>query len=158
MEVIVLAGGFGTRLREQVPAVPKPMGPVAGRPLLEIVLRGIAGKGFHRAILSVGYLAEQISGHFGESFAGMNLVYKVEDVRLGTGGAVRAALARCKDDHAFFFNGDTYLDLEADLINRLWRELSDPIIVTRAVPEVARYGSLCQASADVYFGILHSMP
>jgi D-glycero-alpha-D-manno-heptose 1-phosphate guanylyltransferase len=142
MEAIVLAGGFGTRLRELVPAVPKPMAPVAGRPFLEIVLRGLAGKGFHRAILSVGYLAEQISGHFGESFAGMNLVYEVEDVPLGTGGAVRAALARCKDDHAFVFNGDTYLDLEADLVNRLWRERGDPIIVARAVPDVARYGSL----------------
>jgi D-glycero-alpha-D-manno-heptose 1-phosphate guanylyltransferase len=66
----------------------------------------------------------------------------VEDVPLGTGGAVRAALARCRDDHAFVFNGDTYLDLEADIVNLLWQERGNPIIVARAVPDVARYGSL----------------
>jgi D-glycero-alpha-D-manno-heptose 1-phosphate guanylyltransferase len=142
MEAIVLAGGFGTRLRALVPDVPKPMAPVAGRPFLEIVMRGLAGKGFRRAILSVGYLAEQISGHFGESFAGMALAYEVEDVPLGTGGAVRAALRQCRDDHAFVFNGDTFLDLEADQVERRWRECGNPLIVARAVPDVARYGAL----------------
>jgi D-glycero-alpha-D-manno-heptose 1-phosphate guanylyltransferase len=142
MEAIVLAGGFGTRLRAMVHDVPKPMAPVTGRPFLEIVLRGLASKGFHRTILSVGYLAEQIAGHFGEFFAGMTLLYEVEDVPLGTGGAVRASLARCMGDHAFVFNGDTYLDLEVNLVERCWRERGNPIIVARAVPDVARYGSL----------------
>jgi D-glycero-alpha-D-manno-heptose 1-phosphate guanylyltransferase len=142
MEAIVLAGGFGTRLREFVPGVPKPMAPVAGQPFLEILLRSLSAKGFHRAILSVGYLAEQISGYFGEFFAGMSLVYEVEEAPLGTGGALRSALPRCQADHAFIFNGDTYLDLEAELIERFWQELGNPIIVARGVPDVARYGAL----------------
>lgn len=142
MEAIVLAGGFGRRLRELVPDVPKPMAPVAGRPFLEIVLRDLARKGFRRTILSVGYLAEQIVAHFGESFAGMTLVYEAEEVPLGTGGAVRAALAHCHEDHAFVFNGDTYLDLEVTQVERRWLKSRTPIIVTRAVEDVARYGAM----------------
>ena len=48
MEAIVLAGGFGTRLRQVVPDQPKPMAPIAGRPFLEILLDSLASKGFNR--------------------------------------------------------------------------------------------------------------
>jgi D-glycero-alpha-D-manno-heptose 1-phosphate guanylyltransferase len=142
MEAIVLAGGFGTRLRPLVSDLPKPMAPVAGRPFLEIVLGGLARNGFRRAVLSVGYLAEKIVEHFGGSFDGMSLVYEIEDTPLGTGGAVRAALEQCRGDHAFVFNGDTYLDLEVREAETLWHERGDPIIVARAVPDASRYGAL----------------
>jgi len=69
MEAIVLAGGFGTRLRQVVPDLPKPMAPVAGRPFLEIVLTMLARKGFGRAILSLGHMADKIVSHFGGRFA-----------------------------------------------------------------------------------------
>lgn len=141
-EAIVLAGGFGTRLRELVPDWPKPMAPVAGHPFLEIVLRSLAAKGFSRVVLSLGYMAEKISSHFGDHFAGMALVYVVEDQPLGTGGAVRLALSQCKQEPVFVLNGDTFLDLEADDIERLWLEHRRPIIVAREVPDTARYGRL----------------
>ena len=48
MEAIVLAGGFGTRLREVVPDLPKPMAPVAGRPFLDILLTALARNSFNR--------------------------------------------------------------------------------------------------------------
>ena len=107
MEGIVLAGGFGTRLREVVPDLPKPMAPIAGRPFLEILLSTLARKGFTRVVLSLGFMAEKIITHFGESYAGMHLVYEVESRPLGTGGAIRAALTRFESDHVFIFNGDT---------------------------------------------------
>jgi D-glycero-alpha-D-manno-heptose 1-phosphate guanylyltransferase len=142
MEAIILAGGFGKRLRELVPDVPKPMAPVAGKPFLEIVLNSLAEKGFHRAILSVGFRAEHILGHFGESYSGIKLSYEVEKYPLGTGGAVRAALQQCKNNHVYVFNGDTYLDLEVEQLEQHWREQGNPVIVCRAVPDVARYGAL----------------
>ena len=101
MEGLVLAGGFGTRLREVVPDLPKPMAPIAGRPFLEILLSTLARKGFTRVVLSLGFMAEKIIAHFGESDAGMHLVYEVESRPLGTGGAIRAALTRCESDHIF---------------------------------------------------------
>ena len=149
MEAIVLAGGFGTRLRQVVPDLPKPMAPIAGRPFLEILLGTLAHKGFGRVVLSLGFMAEKISGHFGSRYAGMELQYVVEDQPLGTGGAVRLALTRCTDDHVFVFNGDTFLDLEAAALERQWQSHHRPIIVGREVADTARYGRLLTADGRV---------
>lgn len=142
MEAIVLAGGFGTRLREVVPDLPKPMAPVAGRPFLEILLTALAEKGFSRAVLSLGYMADKVISHFGDRFAGMELLYEVEKSPLGTGGAVRQALTSCRADHVYVFNGDTYLDLEVASVEAHWQKHRVPIIVARDVPDTARYGRL----------------
>jgi len=149
MEAIVLAGGFGTRLRQAVPDLPKPMAPIAGRPFLDILLRSLAGKGFSRVVLSLGYMSDKIIAHFGPSHAGMELVYTVEQSPLGTGGAVRLAMAKCQQDHVFVFNGDTYLDLEIDAVESQWQIRREPIIVGRAVPDTARYGRLATDGARV---------
>ena len=85
-------------------------------------------------------MAEKIIAHFGESYAGMHLVYEVESRPLGTGGAIRAALTRCLSDHIFIFNGDTYLDLEVDELESLWQARHHPVIVVRKVPDTARFG------------------
>ena len=140
MEAIILAGGFGTRLREVVPDLPKPMAPIAGRPFLEILLTALAKKKFTRVILSLGFMADKIISHFGDSFLGMELVYEVESTPLGTGGAIRASLQHCVTDHAVIFNGDTYLDLEVDELEQLWEASHNAIIVVREVPDTARYG------------------
>jgi D-glycero-alpha-D-manno-heptose 1-phosphate guanylyltransferase len=142
MEAIVLAGGFGTRLREVVPDLPKPMAPVAGRPFLEILLASLARKRFTRVVLSLGYMADKIIDHFGHRYLDMDLVYEVEDTPLGTGGAIRAALNRCVDDHAFVFNGDTYLELESDELERRWQATKQAIIVVREVDDTARFGKV----------------
>jgi D-glycero-alpha-D-manno-heptose 1-phosphate guanylyltransferase len=142
MEAIVLAGGFGTRLRMVVPDLPKPMAPVAGKPFLEILLASLAHKGFNRIILSLGFMADKVTAHFGHQFAGMELVYEIENTPLGTGGAVRQALACCHEDHVFVFNGDTYLDLEVADIETYWQKHHVPIIVAREVPDTTRYGRL----------------
>jgi D-glycero-alpha-D-manno-heptose 1-phosphate guanylyltransferase len=118
------------------------MAPVAGRPFLEIVLCSLATKGFTRVVLSLGYMAEKISGHFGTRFAGMDVAYVVEEQPLGTGGAVRLALTQCERAPVFVLNGDTFLDLEAESIERLWLVHRRPIIVAREVPDTTRYGRL----------------
>lgn len=149
MEAIVLAGGLGTRLRQVVADVPKAMAPVAGRPFLEILLTTLAGKGFTRVVLSLGYLSEQIVRHFGDRYADMELVYEIEDTPLGTGGALRAALERCTGEHVFVFNGDTFLDLEVtEVVSQLSRD-AGPIIVARDVPDTSRYGRLDVESGRV---------
>ncbi|MBO7411049.1 MAG: NTP transferase domain-containing protein, partial [Ottowia sp.] len=133
MEAIVLAGGFGTRLRQIVSDVPKPMAPVAGRPFLEILLGSLAQKGFSRAVLSLGFMAEKISGHFGAHFKGLNLSYVVEDAPLGTGGAIRLATTACAQEHVFVFNGDTYLDLQVEQLEQQLQASRLPIVDCRQV-------------------------
>ena len=142
MEAIVLAGGFGTRLRQAVADVPKPMAPVAGRPFLEIVLNSLAQKGFTRVILSLGFMAEKISDYFGTRFVGLDLAYVVEGEPLGTGGATRLAVEACTQNHVFVFNGDTYLDLEVQSLEQQWQANRNPIVVGRQVPDTTRYGRL----------------
>lgn len=140
MEAIILAGGFGARLRQVVSDLPKPMAPIAGRPFLEILLTSLARKRFTRVILSVGFMSEKIVEHFGAQYAGMTLVYEIEREPLGTGGAIRAALTRCLSDHVFVFNGDTYCDLDVDGLERMWQHGHGPIVVVREVSDTSRFG------------------
>lgn len=149
MEAIILAGGFGTRLQSVVSDVPKPMAPVAGRPFLDIVLTSLANGGFKRVVLSLGYLSEKIVDHFGTEFNGIELAYVIEDKPLGTGGAIRLAMDQCQSDHVYIFNGDTYLDLEIDALEAMWQKHQQPIIVSREVPDTARYGRLQVESNQV---------
>ena len=142
MEAIVLAGGYGTRLRSVVPNLPKSMAPIAGKPFLEILLNLLANKGFSRVILSLGFMAETISSHFGNSYSNMELSYVVEQSPMGTGGGVRLAMTQCQEDHAFIFNGDTFLDLEVDAVEKQWQGSQNPIVVGLRVPDTARYGRL----------------
>jgi D-glycero-alpha-D-manno-heptose 1-phosphate guanylyltransferase len=149
VEAVVLAGGLGTRLRKLVSDVPKPMAPVAGRPFLEILLAGLRARGFDRVVLAVGHKANVIINHFGRSFYGLDIDHVVEDSPLGTGGAIRMGLSRCITDHAFVFNGDTYLDLEAAKVEQLWQRHRRPIVVARSVPDTASYGRLLVESGRV---------
>jgi D-glycero-alpha-D-manno-heptose 1-phosphate guanylyltransferase len=149
MEAIVLAGGFGTRLRHVVPDLPKTMAPVSGRPFLEILVATLAAKGFRRLVLSLGYMGEKVVAYFGDSFAGVDLMYEIERTPLGTGGALRRALGRCSADHVFVLNGDTYLDLEAHEVEAQWQRERVPIIIAAEVPDTSRYGRLSMAGKRV---------
>lgn len=142
MEAIVLAGGMGTRLRAVVPDLPKPMAPVAGRPFLEILLAVLSRKGFERVVLSVGFMADVIVHHFGARFLTLRLDYVVEKNPLGTGGGVRLAMEHVAGSHVFVFNGDTFLDLEVNEVERRWQERARPLIVGRQVADTARFGRL----------------
>lgn len=114
---VILAGGLGTRLRDTVPDVPKPMAPVAGRPFLEYQLDYWTRKGISEFVLSVGYRHEAIIRHFGSSYHNSRLHYAVEPHPLGTGGGLLNAVNQFRIDAPFLLlNGDTYF--EAD-----WREL-----------------------------------
>ena len=142
MEAVVLAGGLGTRLRAVVPDLPKPMAPVAGRPFLEILLSSLARKGVRRVLLSLGYKANVIVDHFGSRFGDMDLVPVVETSPLGTGGALRQALAHCQGPAALVVNGDTFLDVDVAAAWRCWQDADAPVIVGKAVTDAHRFGRL----------------
>lgn len=142
MEAIVLAGGSGTRLKKIVANVPKPMAPIGTRPFLEILLSSLASKGFNRVILSLGFRAKKISDHFGPGFKGMDIAYVQEDTPLGTGGAVRLASEACRQDYVYIFNGDTYLDLEVQALDRHWHANGNTVVVGKQVDDTTRYGKL----------------
>ena len=109
---IILSGGLGTRLRDAVPHLPKPMAPINGRPFLEHQLDYWIRQGVKRFVLSVGYRHEAISGHFGASYRGIALDYAIESSALGTGGGLLLAAEKLSGNAAFvLLNGDTYFEV-----------------------------------------------
>jgi NDP-sugar pyrophosphorylase family protein len=110
-QALILAGGLGTRLRPLTETVPKPMVPVRGRPFLEHVLEYLKANHVKRAVLSVGYLSEKISSHFGDGHdLGMELTYSDEGSPKGTGFGVKHA-KDLLDEEFFVLYGDSYLPI-----------------------------------------------
>jgi D-glycero-alpha-D-manno-heptose 1-phosphate guanylyltransferase len=143
MEAIVLAGGLGTRLASRLHGLPKPMAPVAGRPFLEILLNQLRRSGCTRVLLSVGRGHSVIQDYFGASFNGMSLDYVVESVPLGTGGAIRMAMAQATEDTVLAMNGDTFRQIDYAGMMRFHR--TQGATATMAVvhqPDIARYGGV----------------
>jgi NDP-sugar pyrophosphorylase family protein len=109
MQVAILAGGLGTRLRPLTETVPKPMVPVAGQPFLYWQLLDLKAQGYKRILLLVAYLGEQVEAHFGDGAAlGLEIDYSYEVKPMGTGGAVKNARAKL-DDEFILLNGDSFL-------------------------------------------------
>jgi mannose-1-phosphate guanylyltransferase / phosphomannomutase len=108
-----MAGGEGTRLRPMTANQPKPMLPVANRPLMEHVLRLLKRHGFDETIVTVQFLAALVRNYFGdgEEF-GMSLQYATEDVPLGTAGSVRNAEDALRDDPFLVISGDALTDMD----------------------------------------------
>lgn len=110
---IILAGGLGTRLRDTVPDLPKPMAPIAGRPFLEYQLDYWIAQGIKRFILSVGYKHEKITDYFGSTYQSAAIDYVVETTPLGTGGGFLLATQKLQEESSFLLlNGDTYFEVE----------------------------------------------
>ncbi len=111
MEAIILAGGFGTRLRTCVSDVPKPLAPVSGKPFICYILDYLYANGVHRAIISTGYMAEKIRDTIGNKYRGMTVDYSHEESPLGTGGGIKKALKKCVEEDIAVVNGDTFFDV-----------------------------------------------
>ncbi|MFZ0171742.1 MAG: NDP-sugar synthase [Acidimicrobiales bacterium] len=114
MDVIVLVGGEGTRLRPLTYDIPKQMLPVLDRTLVEHVVEWLARGGMRRAVLSLGYRPDAFIEAFPtDAIDGVELVYAVESEPLGTAGAVRFAAEKAGVEGRFLvLNGDVLTDLD----------------------------------------------
>jgi D-glycero-alpha-D-manno-heptose 1-phosphate guanylyltransferase len=142
-EAIVLAGGLGTRLRDVVPDLPKPLAPVAGRPFLAYLLDQLAAGGIRRVILATGYKSEEIAKAIGNRWANIDIAYSREPEPLGTGGAIRLAAGMVHGDGVHLANGDTFLRYVPSALEHRVREANAQMGVALAmVPDVGRYGAV----------------
>jgi len=104
-DAIILAGGLGTRLRETVPDLPKPLAFVNGRPFLDILIEQIECSGIiGRVVLALGYKADAIVDYYKKK----NYKFSIEKKPLGTGGAIAKAIKHTKSSQVFVFNGDSF--------------------------------------------------
>jgi dTDP-glucose pyrophosphorylase len=104
MRAVVMAGGYGTRLRPLTDELPKPMLPVGDRPLLEIIVNGLREAGIRQVNVATHYKSEMIADHFkdGQGF-GVDIRYVKEDQPLGTAGAL--SLLDESDEPLLVING-----------------------------------------------------
>ncbi len=145
MEAIILAGGFGTRLKSLGLDVPKPMVPVEETPFLKYVMNFLLQNGVQTCVLSVGYKWEKIKNHFGEEFKEIPLIYSVEDKPLGTGGAIRESLNYCKQDNVLVVNGDTFFEVDLKEMFDYHKNLnSNFTIASKLVKDLSRYGRIIE--------------
>lgn len=142
--LLILAGGFGTRLRSLVSDVPKPLAPVAGRPFIVHLIEHWVAQGLKDLVFLLHYEAEQIEDLLDNlsrlpEFSEIQFKVVVEDIPLGTGGAVLNAIDSLGISGGFLVtNADTWL---GSGINLLEAETSSALIAVD-VRNSQRYGSL----------------
>ncbi|MEM0368273.1 MAG: nucleotidyltransferase family protein [Desulfurococcaceae archaeon] len=150
MLAVILAGGFGKRLRPFTEDSPKPMIPIVGKPLLEYQISWLKKHGFNEVLLLVGYKKEKIIEYFGSGGKfGVKITYIVEDEPLGTGGAVKNAEHILLKEPVFLvLNGDILTNLNPlQLLSKL--ESSKYLGVIATIPLPSPYGILNLEGDDV---------
>lgn len=142
-DIVILAGGKGTRLRSVITDLPKPMAPVAGKPFLHYLLEFLKSKGAQRIVLATGYMHEAIESHFGNDFNGIELEYSIEKEPLGTGGAIKLAVSKCKTKEVLVYNGDTLFLAHPELLVNFKKETNADIsIFLKPMNHPERYGTV----------------
>lgn len=109
--MVIMAGGMGTRLRPHTENCPKPLLPVAGKPMLEHIIERAKLEGFNRFVLAIHYLGHMIEAHFGNGERlGVQIDYLREQSPLGTAGAL-GLLNPLPDVPFVVTNGDVITDI-----------------------------------------------
>ena len=141
MKAVVMAGGEGSRLRPLTSSMPKPLVPVAGRPIMEHILLHLRRHQLRDVVATVQYMGASIRNYFGDgSEQGVALTYSVEDSPLGTAGSVM--LARHHLNETFVvISGDSLTDIDLGAAARFHRERKAiATIVLKPVPNPLEYG------------------
>ncbi len=140
---VILAGGFGTRLRSVVSDYPKVLAPVSGRPFLTYLLDQLEMAGWREVVLCTGYMSDKVEAALGPRYKTMSLAYSVEQEPLGTAGAVRLALSHFEADLCLVMNGDSYVQADFAAFLRWHREQGFAgSLMLNHVEDAARYGTV----------------
>lgn len=143
MEAIILAGGLGTRLQSVLKDVPKPMADIHSKPFLWYLLVFLQKGGITKVILSVGYQQTLIKDYFQDYFLGMEIVYSSEEKLLGTGGAIKKALAYTTEKAVMVLNGDTFFNFSIEKLYEIHTKSSSKITLgLKPMQNFDRYGSV----------------
>ena len=148
MEVIVLAGGLGTRLRSVVHEIPKCLAPISGAPFLAYLLDWLDRYPVEHVVFSVGYLREQVMDFVRSREWPFTYDFAVEESPLGTGGGIRLALSFCHSDHVFVVNGDTFYPVDLSAFS-----FAQPItLALKPMKDFDRYGTVIVSSGPAAEG------
>ena len=141
MKAVIMAGGKGTRLRPLSCGMPKPMVPIANRPMMEHIINLLKKHDLRKVVSTLFYLPETISNYFGDGREfGLDLSYRIEETPLGTAGSVRNA-KDFLDETFLVISGDALTDIDLSAAIRFHREKGSmaTIVLTR-VENPLEYG------------------
>ena len=163
---VVLAGGFGKRIRHLLPDLPKPMAPVNGKPFLEWVVRYLAAQKIHRVVLSTGHLAGKIEKHFhSQPVNNVHVRCVPETTPLGTAGgflnAIRGAAegGRPQGPAWLVLNGDSLAPAPlAQLFQSLDELTVEGAILGVGVADASRFGTILQNAGGDLAGFSEKKP
>ena len=114
MKAVIMAGGEGTRLRPLTANQPKPMLPLANRPIMEHIVHHVRNSGIRDIVVTVQFLASQVRNYFGDgSDMGVDLTYATESTPLGTAGSVKNAAEQLQETFVVI-SGDALTDISLD--------------------------------------------
>lgn len=142
MEAIVLAGGLGTRLREEVKDIPKCMAPVSGKPFLEYVLNYLESQFVDQVILSLGYKHDVVTDWLKTKAFTFKIKWVIEQEPLGTGGGVRRALNKSEQPQVFILNGDTLFKVNLQEMQAASDEFHKAVLALKPMSNFDRYGAV----------------
>ena len=153
MKAMVLAAGLGTRLRPLTETLPKPLLPVAGRPILEWNLLLLKRHGITEVIINLHHLGDQIVHALGDGARfGLRLAYSHEPTLLGTSGGIKQAAPFLKDGPFLVINGDTLS--ECDLTALIAAHRASAALATLAVRDDLEASTWGPVTLDAHGRIL----
>ncbi len=158
MECIVLAGGLGTRLSSVVNDVPKCMANVAGKPFLEHVLNYLEQQGAYHVILSLGYKHEVVIDWLKSKAFTCKVSWVIEHEPLGTGGGIKLALSKCKEQAVFILNGDTFYDVDLQIMNLSLPNEATALLALKPLSHFDRYGTVKLNSNNIITSFVEKQP
>ena len=140
-EIIILAGGLGTRLKDAVPDLPKCMAPINGVPFIKYVIDHFVSQGVEHFIFSLGYKSEAIIEYLQKEFPKLSYKISLEDEPLGTGGAIKKACTLAEGKNLLVANGDTLFKIDVPLLET-FQTLSGShcILSLKPMQNFERYG------------------
>lgn len=131
MRAMILAAGFGERLRPLTETTPKPLLRVGGKPLIQYHIENLAAAGVREFIINTSWLGDQIEAFLGDgSRFGVEIAWSREREPLETGGGIYRALPLLGSEPFLLINGDVWTDYPLiELVNRSWPEDIDAHLV-----------------------------
>jgi D-glycero-alpha-D-manno-heptose 1-phosphate guanylyltransferase len=143
MEAIVLAGGLGTRLRSVVPDLPKCMAPINGIPFLSFLIDHLTEQGVSNFIFALGYKSNEFLDFLYTKLPQNNFSFVIEDEPLGTGGALKSALDKTKEENIIALNGDSLYKVNLkELMEFHKANMSNCTLALKPMQSFERYGSV----------------
>lgn len=144
IDVVILAGGLGTRIRDALGDTPKLLAPIGGTTFLDLLIRRLKSFGARRVVLGLGHLAGKVASHLDDAPTdGVEIISAIEPEPLGTAGALRFVRAHVNTDPVMVMNGDSFF--AADLCEFVAAHQAggtEASILCATVDETARYGCL----------------